>query len=85
MYSTDLSYTVTTAEPSYGSLTLLSDGSFVYTHETDELIPDSFTYVAEDATGEVSTEATVTLDVVAITGLRVKGSDTHTLSEIGVL
>ena len=74
-----------TVGPAYGSVTLNTDGSFAYTHESDELFADSFTYVAEDATGQISLEATVVLDVVATVGMRVQGSATASLSEIGSL
>ncbi|RLE23311.1 MAG: hypothetical protein DRJ50_06375, partial [Actinobacteria bacterium] len=69
--------------PVYGSLTLNADGSFEYTHESAEVLEDSFTYVAEDATGQISLQATVTLEVVPTIGFRVQGSATNTLSQIG--
>ncbi|MCB1131750.1 MAG: DUF642 domain-containing protein, partial [Verrucomicrobiae bacterium] len=50
------------ANPSNGSLTLNSDGSFTYTPTTDYVGPDSFTYMANDGTDDSNT-ATVTITV----------------------
>jgi hypothetical protein len=50
--------------PSQGSLTLNSDGSFSYTPTGEYSGPDSFTYVAEDPYGRISSAATVSLTVL---------------------
>ena len=50
------------ASPSYGTLTLSSDGSFTYVPDADYYGSDSFTYVASDGTNTSAT-TTVTLTV----------------------
>jgi Ca2+-binding RTX toxin-like protein len=55
----DLTATVATG-PAHGSLTLNSDGSFVYTPDADYNGADSFTYTVNDGT---STTAPVTVDL----------------------
>jgi VCBS repeat-containing protein len=49
--------------PANGTLTLNSDGSFVYTPNADFSGADSFTYTASD--GTLTSEATVTINVAA--------------------
>jgi VCBS repeat-containing protein len=49
-------------DPAHGTLTLDDDGSFTYTPYTGFTGTDSFTYIAQDATGE-SSPATVTITV----------------------
>jgi len=50
------------SDPSHGSLTLNSDGTFSYTHDGSETTSDSFTYKANDGTAD-SNVATVTMTV----------------------
>jgi hypothetical protein len=50
-------------EPSSGSLTLNSDGSFSYTPNATFAGSDSFTYNVSDTYGQTSNTATVTIDV----------------------
>ena len=60
---TDDALTATVAStPDHGSLTLLSDGSFTYTPSSGFQGTDTFTYRAEDASGDYS-ETTVTIIV----------------------
>ncbi len=47
--------------PTHGMLTLMQDGSFTYTPDTDYLGPDSFVYEVSD--GTLTSQATVSLDV----------------------
>jgi VCBS repeat-containing protein len=51
--------------PTHGSLTFISDGTFIYTPESDYHGPDSFTYHANDGTAD-SNAATVSITVNAI-------------------
>lgn len=54
------------SDPANGSVTLGSDGSFIYTPDADFVGTDTFTYVADDGRGLTDT-GTVTLTVEAIT------------------
>lgn len=58
-----LVYTVT-RQPKRGSLQLNEDGSFVYTPKKNKVGVDSFTYTATDPAGNVSREATVTVNIL---------------------
>ncbi|MEM7705007.1 MAG: Ig-like domain-containing protein [Pseudomonadota bacterium] len=51
---------------SSGALVLNSDGSFTYTYATDFDGSDSFTYSVTDASGDVSTSATVSININSI-------------------
>ena len=50
------------SDPTHGSLTLNSDGSFSYVHDGNSSEDDSFTYKASDGEND-SNLATVTIDV----------------------
>ena len=58
-----LTYTVLRA-PRRGELRLEEDGSFTYTPKRNKVGTDSFTYTAADPAGQVSREATVTIDIL---------------------
>ncbi len=51
--------------PTYGSLTLLADGRFTYTHDGTENFTDSFTYEVSDGAGGTDT-ATVTITITPV-------------------
>jgi uncharacterized delta-60 repeat protein len=51
------------SDPSHGTLTLNANGAFSYEHDGSAAASDSFTYRAEDSSGELSNPATVTLTV----------------------
>ena len=59
----DLSYTVT-REPKRGTVTIHADGTFTYTPKKNKVGVDSFTYTATDPAGNVSREATVTIQIL---------------------
>ena len=50
--------------PRRGDVTLHEDGSFTYTPKKNKIGTDSFTYTATDEAGNVSREATVTIQVL---------------------
>ncbi len=50
--------------PRRGEVVLKEDGSFVYTPKKNKVGVDSFTYTATDPAGNVSREATVTVDIL---------------------
>ncbi|MBL9093175.1 MAG: tandem-95 repeat protein, partial [Planctomycetaceae bacterium] len=52
--------------PLHGALTPAADGSFTYTPAADYFGTDSFSYAAIDASGNVSTSAVVTLNVMPV-------------------
>ncbi|MBR4108821.1 MAG: cadherin-like domain-containing protein [Oscillospiraceae bacterium] len=59
----ELTYTLIRA-PKRGEVTLREDGSFVYTPKKNKVGVDSFTYTAADPAGNVSREATVTVQIL---------------------
>ena len=58
-----LTYTVT-RHPKRGEVTVQADGSFTYTPKKNKVGTDSFTYTVTDPAGNVSREATVTIEVL---------------------
>ena len=50
--------------PKRGEVILREDGSFLYTPKKNKVGTDSFTYTAADPAGNVSGEATVTVDIL---------------------
>ena len=82
--SGDLLTAVLDTAPSQGTLTLNSDGSFDYTPNADFCGSDSFTYHANDGTGD-SNSAIVTLNIACVNDAPVAQDDTNTVSEDGSL
>ena len=58
-----LIYSVT-RQPRRGELTVMADGTFTYTPKKNKVGVDSFTYTATDPAGNVSREATVTIQIM---------------------
>jgi hypothetical protein len=58
-----LTYTLV-RQPKRGEVTLNEDGSFTYTPKKNKVGVDSFTYTATDPAGNVSREATVTIQIL---------------------
>lgn len=58
-----LTFTVT-RQPKRGDVIIRDDGSFLYTPKKNKVGVDSFTYTAADPAGNVSREATVTIQIV---------------------
>lgn len=58
-----LTFTLT-REPKRGQVVLREDGSFLYTPKNNKVGTDSFTYTATDPAGNVSREATVTIEIM---------------------
>ncbi len=58
-----LTYTVV-RQPKRGEVTVNEDGSFTYTPKKNKVGVDSFTYTAADPAGNVSREATVTIQIL---------------------
>jgi VCBS repeat-containing protein len=75
---------VLVAGPSHGSLTLSSDGSFVYTPAANYHGGDTFTYKANDGTADSST-ATVSITVSAVNDAPVAAADSYSTNEDAVL
>ena len=59
----DLVFTLTRA-PKRGDVVLQEDGSFTYTPKKNKVGTDSFTYPATDPAGNVSRQATVTIQIL---------------------
>ena len=64
-----LTYTVL-RNPKRGEVTIHEDGTFVYTPKKNKVGVDSFTYTATDPAGNVSREATVTIQILKPTDSR---------------
>ena len=58
-----LTYTLV-RQPKRGEVALNEDGSFIYTPKKNKVGVDSFTYTAADPAGNVSREATVTIQIL---------------------
>ena len=54
-------------QPKRGTVELKNDGSFTYTPKKNKVGVDSFVYTATDASGKVSREATVTVNILKAT------------------
>jgi VCBS repeat-containing protein len=67
--------------PTYGTLVLNADGSFVYTANANYNGGDSFTYTAHDAYGGVSGLVTVQLGVDAVNDAPVGAADAASVAE----
>jgi parallel beta-helix repeat protein/VCBS repeat-containing protein len=75
---------VVVSNPTHGTLTLNADGSFTYTPAVDYSGADSFTYKANDGTGE-SNAATVTITVNPVNDAPVGSDDSYETDEGTVL
>ena len=58
-----MTYTIV-RNPRRGDVTVTEDGSFLYTPKKNKVGVDSFTYTATDPAGNVSREATVTIQIL---------------------
>ena len=58
-----LTFTIT-RQPRRGEVTIREDGSFIYAPSKNKVGVDSFTYTATDPAGNVSREATVTVNIM---------------------
>ena len=58
-----LTYTIV-RQPKRGEVTISEDGSFTYTPKKNKVGTDSFTFTATDPAGNVSREATVTIQIL---------------------
>lgn len=67
--------------PTYGTLVLNADGSFVYTANANYAGADAFTYTAHDAYGGVSGVVTVLLGVEAVNDAPVGAADAASVAE----
>jgi surface protein/VCBS repeat-containing protein len=67
-------------QPTNGTLTLNSNGTFSYTHNGSETTTDSFTYKANDGSVD-SNLATVTIAIIPVNDAPVTVNDTITLNE----
>ena len=65
----DLTYTLQRS-PRRGTVELREDGTFLYTPKKNKVGIDSFTYTATDPAGNVSREATVTVQILKPTDAR---------------
>lgn len=58
-----MTYTIIT-EPKRGTVEIAADGSYVYTPKKNKVGTDRFTFVATDDAGNISNEATVTVEIL---------------------
>ena len=71
-------------EPSHGTLTLNSDGSFTYVPEADYSGSDAFSYKASDGLSE-SVEATVVITIAPVNDAPIATDDTFSVPTNGTL
>lgn len=76
------------APPLYGELTFRADGTFNYVRQPGILGPDTFTYIAQDSTGQIAT-GTVTIVVAPVLSTPTATNDNYdtvanTLFGVGV-
>lgn len=57
---------IVTTDPTFGSVVVQADGSFLYTHNGNGVLPDSFTYQVFDNRSLISNVATVSITVEPI-------------------
>ena len=67
--------------PTHGTLTLNTDGSFTYTPNANFQGSDSFTYIVNDGTADSATSATVTITVNSVNDAPQGTSKTLTINE----
>jgi VCBS repeat-containing protein len=75
---------VKVSDPSHGTVTLNSDGSYTYTPAANYNGPDSFTYKANDGTAD-SNVATVALTVTPVSDAPVAADDSASVRQDGTL
>jgi VCBS repeat-containing protein len=71
---------VKVTDPAHGTVTLNSNGTFIYTPNPNYAGPDSFTYQASDGTN-LSNVATVTINVTGVNDAPVAVSNSYNLNE----
>ena len=69
--------------PTNGSLVVNADGTVDYTHNGGETTTDSFTYTIQDAAGQTSNTATVSLTVTPVDDVPTATADSATVAEGG--
>src|SRR5262249_12823875 len=74
---------VVTGQPSHGTVTVASDGSFTYTPQANFFGDDSFTYIAQGLVTALP-PTTVTIHVLPVNDAPIAVSDTYTFSAGGV-
>ena len=70
--------------PQHGTVTVLSNGGFSYTHDGSQTVQDQFTYRVSDGQAN-SSIATVQLNIVPMNDAPVPAGDTYTLDESSTL
>ena len=79
----DVLTAILVTEPTNGSLTLNSDGTFSYTHDSSETVSDSFTYKANDNSID-SNVATVTISINPVNDAPVVSNHSMEVDEGGI-
>jgi VCBS repeat-containing protein len=80
----DLATVFEFTQPSHGTVTVDSQGRFVYTHDGSETTNDSFTFLARDTFGAVSNTATISLRILPVNDSPTANSIEAELAEGGV-
>ncbi|MCF2859763.1 Ig-like domain-containing protein [Pseudoalteromonas sp. SMS1] len=69
------------SQPSFGSLSVNVDGSFVYVHDNSETLSDSFTYRIKDTLGATSELYTVNITIVPVSEAPIAVDDSAQTNE----
>src|SRR5439155_22043274 len=73
--------TIMVSNPTHGTLTLNTNGSFTYTPAANYNGPDSFTYKAQDPSNALSNLATVSLTIIPVNHAPVAVNDSYSTNE----
>ena len=70
--------------PTHGTLTLQSDGSFIYTHDGSETVSDTFVYEARDS-GGASDPSTVRITVTPVNDAPLAADDAYSMGALDLV
>ena len=81
----DLNSIVIVGAPLHGTLTVNSDGTVDYLHNSSETLSDSFTYTISDISGGISNTATVNISINPVNDAPIAQDDAPAVDEAGAI